>query len=196
MTAFHIAARSGDKELVALLLGEGVDPKVGVASKEGTKTVVGFRATAVSRGTTALMLAARADHLEIVRALLAAGADPKLKAQDGTTLLMMAVNSGKQPVAEFAYKLDPATAKDFNASGFNAVHFAVSAGGSSTHEAHREVAEIVKFLWDKGTEIDVKSGQGRTAIEMSDRLPNDQAVDMITELLHKAGREPIVPSMR
>ena len=43
---------------------------------------------------TPLMLAARANQLEVMKALVEAGADPKLSAQDGSTLLMAAANSG------------------------------------------------------------------------------------------------------
>jgi ankyrin repeat protein len=145
---------------------------------------------------TPLMMAARYGHEDIMRVLVAAGANSKLKAQDHSTLLIFAANSGKLPAVQYAYQLDPAAAREFNDGGNNAVHASVTGGGPATHEAHHEIAEIIKFLWEKGAEIDIKNAQNLTAIEMCDRLPIDQAVDMITELLHQAGREPIVPTQR
>jgi uncharacterized protein len=203
-TAIHVAAQAGDLELVKELLAKGVDPNLATAKQNepaggrGGRGVGGggFRGRGVTGQMTPLMIATRNGHEDIMRLLVASGADPKLRAQDKTTLLMFAANSGKLPVVQYAYELDPTTAKAFNDSGNNAVHSSVSGGGPATHEAHHEIAEIIKFLWEKGTDIDIKNGQGRTAIEMSDRLPIDQAVDMITELLHEEGREPIVPTER
>jgi ankyrin repeat protein len=198
----HIASQAGDPELVKELLAKGVDPNLPTA-KQGEPADTGRgggggggRGRGVPGQMTPLMVATRYGHEDIMRLLTASGANPKLTAQDHTTLLMLAANSGKLPVVKYAYELDPTTAKALNDGGANAVHASVSGGGPSTHEAHHEIAEVIEFLWSKGTDVDMKNGQGRTAIEMSDRLPIDQAVDKITELLQKDGRKPIVPTER
>jgi uncharacterized protein len=202
-TLIHVAAQAGDLGLVKEMLAKGVDPNL-LTSKQSAPAAGGgragggggFRGGGTPGEMTPLMIATRNGHEDVMRLLVASGADPKLKAQDHTTLLMVAAQSGKLPVVKYAYELDPTTAKALNDGGGNAVHSSVSGGGPSTHEAHHEIAEVIEFLWEKGTDVDVKNGQGRTAIEMSDRLPIDQAVDMITELLLKDGRKPIVPTER
>ena len=198
-TVIHIAAQTGDLELVQKLLAKGVDPNLHTAKPTASaagRGRGGSRNRRLPGEMTPLMMAARYGHEDIMRVLVAAGAQPQLKAQDHSTLLMFAANSGKLPAVQNAYRLDPAAAREFNEGGNNAVHASVTGGGPATHEAHHEIAEIIKFLWEKGTEIDIKNGQNLTAIEVCDRLPIDQAVDMITELLHQAGREPIVATQR
>jgi ankyrin repeat protein len=198
----HVAAQAGDLQLVKEMLAKNVDPNL-PTGKQGEVADTGRgggggggRGRGVPGQLTPLMVATRYGHDDIMKLLVASGANPKLTAQDHTTLLMLAANSGKLPVVKYAYELDPTTAKALNDGGANAVHASVSGGGPSTHEAHHEIAEVIEFLWSKGTDVDMKNGQGRTAIEMSDRLPIDQAVDMITELLLKDGRKPIVPTER
>jgi uncharacterized protein len=202
-SAIHLAAQAGDLELVKELLAKGVDPNIPTAKQSQpiarhaiAVTQDDFRKLAAPGEMTPLMIAARNGHEDIMRMLVAAGGDPELRGRDRTTLLMFAAMSGKLPVVKYAYELDPTTSKDFNDGHRNAVHASVSGGGPVSYEAHHEIAEIIKFLWEKGTDVDVKNGEGRTAIEMADRQPIDQAVDMITTLLHKDGREPIVPSTR
>src|SRR5262249_41555052 len=103
----HIAAQSGDLQLVKKLLAKGSDPNVRTSNSGGGGRRGGgggFRVVAGAQ--TPLMVAARANQIEVMRALLTAGADPKLKAQDGSTFLMAAVGSGRVDAVKFAYEYD------------------------------------------------------------------------------------------
>jgi ankyrin repeat protein len=78
MTALHWAARSGDAEIVRMLLYAGANVK------------------AVTRlgAYTPLMMAAALGHAEAVAALVSAGADVKAVNSTGSTPLMLAARSG------------------------------------------------------------------------------------------------------
>ena len=78
MSALHWAARSGDAELVQMLVVAGAN----------------HRATTRLGGWTPLLLAAQYGHAAVIGTLLKAGADPKAATTNGTTPLMLAAASG------------------------------------------------------------------------------------------------------
>src|SRR6185295_11902823 len=142
---------------------------------------------------TPLLLAAKANRADVVRALVAGGADPKLKAQDGSTLLMMAVGSGHVEAVQYAYQLD-SDVKAVNATNATLMHAAVS--GTMQSSTQPEICKVIQFLADKGAPLDEKDGRGRTPIDVADTLPIDKAVDLLTELIKKSGATPKTPSKR
>jgi len=140
------------------------------------------------------MLAARADHVDIMRDLVAAGADAKLRAQDGSTLLMSAANSGHLDAVQYAYELDPSAIKAVTDSKAAVMHASVS--GSMQSSTQPEICKVVQFLADKGAELDPVDNNGRTPIIIADVLPIDMAVDLLTKLIKATGAEPHVKTKR
>ena len=138
------------------------------------------------------MMAARNDHEDVMRALVAAGADPSLQTSDGSTLLMVAAGGARLQTFKYAYQLDPRV--DVRTDGTNStiMHLAVSQGGRT----QPETVEVIQFLADHGAALDELDGSGRTPIAVADRLPVDQAVDLLTKLITERGGKPKIPSAR
>jgi ankyrin repeat protein len=195
-TALHTAAQLGDLEMIKMLLAKGADPNARTAKlgAGGRGTAGGFRP--LTGELTPLHFAARGNHIEAMKLLLAAGADPKLKGQDGTTLLMSAVGSGKPAVVKFTWPLDP-NIYVVTDSGATLIHASVTGtANGATQSAQNDVCEVIQFLADKGAKLDERDKSGRTAIDIADRLPIDKAVDLLTALIIKSGTTPKTPSLR
>ena len=138
------------------------------------------------------MLAAKADHEDVMRALIAGGADPSLRAGDGSTLLMEASGGARLKTFRYAYELDPHVDVKTTATSQTIMHLAVGQGGRS----QPETCEVIQFLADHGAPLDELDSTGRTPIAIADRLPVDQAVDLLTKLLADRGLKPKIPSAR
>ncbi|HVW87770.1 MAG TPA: ankyrin repeat domain-containing protein, partial [Bryobacteraceae bacterium] len=194
-TALHIAAQLGDVNLAKKLIAKGADVN---AKTNQTPAARGRGIAAFFRGPsgeqTPLMLAARADHPEIMHALIDAHADPKLRAQDGSTLLMAAANSGHVDVVQYAYELDPDSIKAVTETKGAVMHAAVT--GSMQVSTQPEICKVVQFLADKGAELDPVDVNGRTPIIIADVLPIDMAVDLLTKLIRATGAEPHTKTKR
>jgi len=195
-TALHIAAQLGDLELAEQLIAKGAD-----VNAKTNKTQVGggrgggggfFRGP--SGEQTPLMLAARADKVDVMKALVKAGADPKLRAQDGSTLLMAAANSGHLAAVSYAYELDPSAIKAVTDTKAAVMHASVT--GSMQVSTQPEICKVVQFLADKGADLDPVDANGRTPIIIADVLPIDMAVELLTKLIKATGAEPHVKTKR
>ena len=151
----------------------------------------GFRPAAGEQ--TPLMVAAKANHPDVVRALVAAGADPKLKAQDGSTLLMSAVGSGHVEIVKYVYELDP-DVKAVTTTLSTVMHASVT--GTMANSTQPEICKVIQFLADKGAPLDERDARGKTPIDLADPLPIDQAIDLLTDLIHKSGATPKTVSKR
>jgi ankyrin repeat protein len=139
------------------------------------------------------MLAARGNHVEVMHALIDAGADPTLKAQDGSTLLMAAANSGHIEVVKYAYDLNPDT-KALTNTKSAVMHSAVT--GSLQTSTQPEICKVVQFLADKGAELDPVDANGRTPLLIADIIPIDNAVELLAKLIRATGAEPHTRSKR
>src|SRR5262245_22369688 len=193
-TPLHTAAQIGDVELIKKLLARGADPNARNAkalARGGGGGGGPFRAPAGE--ISPLHVAARSNQLEIMKLLVAAGADPKLKGEDGTTLLMQAAGSTNVAVVEFAYTLDP-DVKGVTESSATVIHAAVTGVGPAADQ--KEICKVIRFLAEKGAPLDERNDAGRTPIDIADRLPLDQAVDLLTELIVKSGSKPKTPTKR
>jgi ankyrin repeat protein len=194
-TALHIASQLGKTELVSQLIAKGADvnAKTNKTAAFGGRGGGGFF-RGPSGEQTPLMLAARADHLDVMHALVAAGADPKLTAQDGSTLLMAAANSGHLDAVEYAWELDPGAVKAVTDTKAAVMHAAVT--GSMQLSTQPEICKVVQFLADKGADLDPVDANGRTPIIIADVLPIDMAVELLTKLIKATGAEPHVKTKR
>ena len=126
-----------------------------------------------------------------MRALVAAGADPALRAQDGTSLLMMAASGARLKTFKYAYELDP-NVTVVTTTGNTVMHVAVA----MNDRTQPEVCEVIQFLADHGAVLDELNGAGRTPIAIADGLPVDLAVDLLTKLITERGGTPKIPSKR
>ncbi len=191
-TPLHVASQSGNLEVVKALLAKGADVnaltmKITPAGKGGNP----FRAPVGQQ--TALLLAAKANHEDVMRALVAAGANPKIKGQDGTTLLMAAAGSGHLDVVKYAYELDPdLTAVTTRKS--TVMHAAVM--GTLQVSTQAEICSVIRFLAEKGADVDPEDVNGRTPMVIANFLPIDEAVTLMNKLIADAGGTPKKPVKR
>jgi ankyrin repeat protein len=137
--------------------------------------------------STALYRAAKASDVTVVKLLIAKGADVKKKAKDDTTALHAAVGIGvPQPMGDAALKSPKApqviaTMKLLMEQGadINAVD---GAGMTPMHgAAQRGLDEVVQFLFDNGSKLDVKDKRERTPLDIANGIPgkgkeNDEAM--------------------
>jgi ankyrin repeat protein len=193
-TALHTAAQAGDLELVNALLAKGADPNARNAPVLARMGNVGGGFFRPPPGEVSpLHLAARANQIAIVKALLAAGADPKSKGEDGTTLLMQAAGSANVEIVKLIFEYDK-DVKAVTTTGDTAMHAAVT--GTGLIATQPEICKVVRFLAESGVPLDEKNALGRTPIDIADRLPIDQAVELLTELIIKSGAKPKTPTKR
>jgi ankyrin repeat protein len=188
-------------EIVKLLLDRraGVDavltaPLPGRSGMDSGDTTLG-------PGTTPLMRAARAGDAEVMRLLLAKGADPKLTTKDGSNALMFAAGvgyrdkntRGSESDALEALKVAIAAGLDVrqtNTRGENALHGAATRGADT----------IVQFLAGLGVDLNAKTKQGYTALDIALGksslaqlpVPKDSTVALLRKLGAKEG-DPVAP---
>ena len=186
----------GDLELTKQLIAKGADvnAKTNKTPAAGGRGGGGGFFRGPSGEQTPLMLAARADKPAVMKALVDAGADPKLRAQDGSTLLMAAANSGHLDAVSYAYELDPPAIKAVTDTKQAVMHASVT--GSMQTSTQPEICKVVQFLADKGADLDPVDANGRTPIIIADVLPIDNAVDLLTKLIKATGAEPHVKTKR
>jgi ankyrin repeat protein len=166
-------ADAQDKDLDqnnALILAAGSDNE----SAELMQTILrpGDNVDSRSRfGKTALMAAALRGKSEIVRFLLKNDADPKTEDGFGNTALLEAIKFGRIEVAEILL----ATGLDVNEfkHGMTPLMLAARIGGP----------KMVAFLLGKGANPNVKTKQGKTALEF---VGNSGQADEVVRILEQA----------
>jgi uncharacterized protein len=146
--------------------GANLDPTL-TASLPG-RSGMDFGDTTLGVGTTPLMRAARAGDTAAIRMLLDKGANPALTTKDGNTAFMFAAGvgyrdkntRGSEPNALASVKMLLATGADVrqkNSRDETALHGAADRGADT----------IVQFLVDRGAELNVKSKQGFTPLDVA-----------------------------
>jgi ankyrin repeat protein len=132
------------------------------------KSGMDFGDTTLGEGTTPLMRAARAGDTAVIRLMLERGADPKLMTKDGNTAGMFAAGVGYRDKNTRGSEPDALEAtKIFVAAGFD-VRQVNSRGETALHgAADRGADTIVQYLVDRGAELNVKSKQGFTPLDVA-----------------------------
>ncbi|MBV8143695.1 MAG: ankyrin repeat domain-containing protein [Gammaproteobacteria bacterium] len=178
LTALHFAAQSGVRELVDLLLAKGaqVDARTrkGVtplyeAAKCGRSTVVdgllnaGADVNARTQARyTALMVAATSGQAETVAVLLAHGADVNAVDEIGQTPLLWALRAAlRLPQAATPHPSDKQMQYELQCLG-----------------GHWN--EVAVALIDKGADVDVRDKDGKSAVELAQRLPDKAVAERIS----------------
>jgi ankyrin repeat protein len=162
--------RASMLELIALLLEKSADPNVRVKETPPIRRqmlrVTGSLSWVDFTGQTPFLTASLAGDVTVMRLLLAHGADPYVPTVGGTTALMAA--AGINWVVDQTYDEGPAAlleavrlcrelGMDVNTSnsmGLTAVMGAANRGSD----------DIIQFLVENGSRLDVKDNEGRTPL--------------------------------
>jgi ankyrin repeat protein len=169
----HVAAASGNADLVKMVLSKGVDPNAlseppqPPAPPQQVAQLAGGGGGKLARadGTrpppppavprTPLMFAAEAGSAPAMKALVEAGAKVSIKAPDGTTVALLAAGSGNLDAMKYVLELDP----DLTAIGTehrSIMHYAIANKNPDT------AIPMLQYLADKGAKLDEKNEKGDT----------------------------------
>jgi ankyrin repeat protein len=185
-------------EIVKALLDRGANPNLQLTKNLPGRSGMDSGDTTLDEGTTPLMRAARSGDAAVMRALLAKGADPKLATKEGNTAFLFAAGVGyrdkntKGTEAEALEGLKVAldTGADVNqtgARGESALHGAAGRGADS----------IVQFLVDHGAQLNSKTKQGFTPLDVAMGknsfaalpVPHDSTVALLRKLGAREGKD-------
>jgi ankyrin repeat protein len=152
-------------------------------------------------GSTPFLQAAKVADAEMMRLLVDLGADPSLTTEEGVTPLMAASGVGIWKIGE-----NPGTNEDALAAVElawelgNDVNAADTNGDTALHGAiHRGAGNIVRFLVEKGANIDAVNGKGWSPLSVAQGVfyPNtfNRHPELVT-LLTELGADPAAGSRR
>jgi ankyrin repeat protein len=168
----HVAAASGNGELVKDVLAKGADanaltqpPPQSPPAPALVQVAGGSSKIARADGTRPpppppvvkppLVFAAEAGSADAMKALVEGGAKVSIKAEDGTTVALAAAGSGNLDAMKYALQLDP----DLTAigpEGKSIMHYAIA-------NKNPDLAiPMLQYLADKGAKLDVKNTKGDT----------------------------------
>jgi ankyrin repeat protein len=155
-------------DVVKALLDRGVNVNAALTANLPGRSGMDSGDTTLTEGTTPLMRAARAGDTAVIRLLLERGADPKVATKDGNTALMFAAGVGYRDKNTRGSERDALEAvKIFVDAGLD-VPRVNGRGESALHgAADRGADTIVQFLVDRGAELNVKTKQGFTPLDVA-----------------------------
>ncbi|XP_065869004.1 ankyrin repeat-containing protein At5g02620-like [Euphorbia lathyris] len=189
--AFHIAAKQGDLDVLAVLME--VHPELAMtvdlsnttslhtAATQGHIEVVKFLLSAgsslatiaKSNGKTALHSASRNGHLEVVRALVAA--EPGLVTRTdkkGQTALHMAVKGQNVEVVEELINAVPSSVNMIDTKGNTSLHIATRKGRSQI---------VLLILRHSETDLKVVNKSSETALDTAEKTGHPEIATMLQE---------------
>jgi ankyrin repeat protein len=155
-------------DIVSALLARSANVNLALTANLPGRSGMDAGDTTLGAGTTPLMRAARAGDAAVTRLLLARGADATLVTKDGNTALMFAAGVGYRDKNTRGSERDALeTLKIFVDAGLD-VRQANGRGETALHgAADRGADSIVQFLVDRGAELNVKSKQGFTPLDVA-----------------------------
>ncbi len=155
-------------DIVHALLARGAQVNLALTANLPGRSGMDSGDTTLHAGTTPLMRAARAGDTGVIRLLLERNADPKLTTKDGNTALMFAAGVGYRDKNTRGIERDALEAvKMFVEAGLD-LHGANTRGETALHgAADRGADTIVQFLADRGAELNGKTKQGFTPLDVA-----------------------------
>ncbi|KAI9861085.1 MAG: hypothetical protein M1813_005514 [Trichoglossum hirsutum] len=171
-SALHRSAQSGHMAVAQLLVGNGAD----VGAKDDS-------------GWTALHEAARSGHVSVARLLVEKGADVNMGNDDGEAALHLAAHGGNWTVMKFLLENGADVGKK-DKNGWTALQKAahyerkpmarlLEENGADINNGHKAVVQLVV---EKGADINVRDGEGWTALH---RAVKAEAVVVVQLLVEK-----------
>lgn len=156
VTALIDASFKGQKDLVELLILEGVD----LDARD-------------NQDNTALMIAALKGHVEIVELLISNGAGVSVKDKTGNTALIESAKYARKSACEIItlLKANGARVNAKNKYGLTAIIYAAQGGH----------AENVACLIAAGADLNAKSKSGETALKFAEISGHKDIVDLLKE---------------
>ena len=153
-TALHRAVSNGHMKTIAILLARGAE----VNREVNYRWCTGRFCLAPQLKWTALMIAAAHGHADAVDLLLDKGADPHALSNDNQNALIIAAKNGHARIVESLFKkgVNPNIVPD-DANGHPALVSAVI----------RNYRTTVETLLKNGTDINIKTKDGKTALTLA-----------------------------
>lgn len=192
--------RDADRvRIVRLLLAHGANPNTRTDRTPGFGIAVKGHLGNITGGTP-FLIAARANDVGVMRELLTHGADPLVPTQNGTTPLMMAAGIGHEPGITRSAEHEALEAIYLCVELGADVNAVNDAGDTALHgAAWREQADsIVRFLVDRGAELDVRNNRGWTPLVVAEGIHtggNFIKSDTTAALLRQLGAAPSPPDI-
>ena len=179
------------EDIIKMLLAKGAEVNLQLKNAQPYRTKLD-RGTdgMLGAGTTPLVRAAKAADHVAMKLLFEKGADPNLATRNGITPLMAAAGVGTndadttgrvklQPDIIESIKLCLAAGADINAVDSN--------GRSALFGAAQQgFDKVVQFLADNGAKVDIKDGNGRTALDAASGLAGGAGFDGTAGNTHTA----------
>ncbi len=167
-TPLHLAAKGGNLEVARLLLEKGAD--VRAADEDGT-TPLHEAASGGCHEPGMPQFTVPGDHAGVASLLLAAGADPNATSMMGTPLVE-ATRSGATELAKLLLAAD--ASPSVRASG-------AFLGPALHGAAYEGQVDLLRAFLEKGTPIETRDGQGRTALSMGALAGREDVVRFLLE---------------
>jgi ankyrin repeat protein len=186
-------------DIVKGLLARGANANAALTAPLPGRSGMDSGDTTLDAGTTPLMRAARAGDATVMKLLLEKGADPKITTKDGSNALMFAAGVGYRDKNTRGSESDALEALKVSIDAGLDVHQANSRGETALHgAASRGADSIVQFLADHGADLNAKTKQGYTPLDIALGkastaqlpVPHDSTVELLRKLGAREGDPP------
>jgi ankyrin repeat protein len=178
-------------DILKALLARGANPNTALTRALPGRSGMDSGDTALGAGSTPLMRAARSGDAAAMKILLEKGADPKLTSRDGTNALMCAAGVGYRDKNTTGSESEALAALKVAIEAGLDLHAVNTKGETALHgAANRGADTIVQFLVDHGAELNVKTRQGHTPLDVAMGkatvaqlpVPHDSTVALLKKL--------------
>ena len=185
-------------EIVKQLLDRGANVNAVLTGSLPGRSGMDSGDTTLGAGTTALMRAARAGDATVMKLLLEKGADPRLTTKEGNTALMFAAGVGYRDKNTTGSESDALEALKVSIAAGLDLKQANNRGETALHgAANRGADTIVRFLVERGADLNAKTKQGHTPLDIALGkaslaqlpVPKESTVDLLRKLGGHEGQE-------